>query len=297
MPNEAVPIRSIVACNGNDEEDIRNKAASEADAIWIDLEDHTHPDERSWARPQVRRLVEELGSKGRIIFVRVNSIPTGETGNDLEAVVCPQLHGIFLPKPQSPRDVIAAHALLNHFERKNGVEVGHTFIYPLMETAESIDGAYEIALASPRVEYMGGAVTRDGDQARAVGYKRSDTDNETLLNVRASVLIKARRAGVKYPISGMLPRDNPEAERNFLRQTKNLGYTGVMCRPDAAALANEMMSPTAEEIARYQEIVATTEQLEKQGRTRPEGYHLGPAHAKFARTKLDLARKLGLLKD
>ena len=62
-------------------------------------------------------------------------------------------------------------------------------------------------------------------------------------------------------------------------------------------MANEMMSPTAEEIARYQEIVATIEQLEKQGKTRPEGYHLGPAHAKFAQTKLDLARKLGLLKD
>ena len=57
-------------------------------------------------------------------------------------------------------------------------------------------------MASPRVAYMGGAVSRFGDIHQAVGYRWTAEGRETLF-LRSKVLIDAKAAGIRYPISGM----------------------------------------------------------------------------------------------
>ena len=44
-------------------------------------------------------------------------------------------------------------------------------IYPILETAQGLRLAYDIAMASSRVSYMGGAVSRFGDIHQAVGFR------------------------------------------------------------------------------------------------------------------------------
>jgi hypothetical protein len=46
---------------------------------------------------------------------------------------------------------------------QHGLEVGATTLYPILENAQAIRQAYEIATASDRDAYMGGAVSRFGD--------------------------------------------------------------------------------------------------------------------------------------
>jgi len=160
MANEARPIRSLVGAMSSSEDEVRESITTPgADAYFLDLEDTVHPDERPTLRTMHRRVLDDLGTSGYTIMCRGNVIGTGETGNDLEAIVCAGLHPIWRPKPQGPEDVIAVSALLDHFEQKAGLEVPHTWIFPLMETTAAIMGCYQLAKASHRVEYMGAPVT------------------------------------------------------------------------------------------------------------------------------------------
>ena len=81
----------------------------------------------------------------------------------------PNLAGILLPKVYGPADIHAADALLRCMEDDAGLPQGSKVIYPILETAQGLRLAYEIAMASPRVAYMGGAVSRFGDIHQAVG--------------------------------------------------------------------------------------------------------------------------------
>ena len=58
------------------------------------------------------------------------------------------------------------------------------------------------ATCSERVAYMGGAVSRFGDIAGDIGFRWTRTGTETLF-IREKVLVDARAAGIRYPISGM----------------------------------------------------------------------------------------------
>ena len=49
---------------------------------------------------------------------------------------------------------------------------------------------------------MGGAISRFGDIHQTVGYRWTAEGTETLF-LRSKVLIDAKAAGIRYPISGM----------------------------------------------------------------------------------------------
>ena len=95
---------------------------------------------------------------------------------------------------------------------------------------------------------------------------------------------------------------NPEGLRAFAQETKELGYSGMMCgRDQAVEIINEVMSPTSEEIARHLEVKEMMEKALSMGKsnTIAAGYDrfLDMAHLKTAYQQLELARKLGLLKE
>jgi citrate lyase subunit beta / citryl-CoA lyase len=55
-------------------------------------------------------------------------------------------------------------------EVESGLPLGHTVIYPVLETAQALRLAYDIAMASGRILYMGGAVSRFGDIHPCAGF-------------------------------------------------------------------------------------------------------------------------------
>ena len=116
MGNEPRPIRSVVLVPGHREDLIREVGTYGPDALVLDLEDTCPPAHRPQARQLAYKLLQELATQDKTLFVRPNAIDTSETGDDLEAAVCPQLHGIFLPKVTGPKDMIAVSALLDFFE-------------------------------------------------------------------------------------------------------------------------------------------------------------------------------------
>jgi len=301
VANEARPLRTVTFSPGNDEARARAIADAGSDALVLDLEDGTPPHEKARARELARKLIEELAPRGIAMIVRVNGLASGLTGSDLERVVCPALHGVFLPKVTGPNDVVGVSALLDHFEHRAGLPAGHTLVTPIMETALAIKHAFDIGSASPRVAYMGGAIAKDGDQARSIGYEWTPEGRETLY-IRSRMIIEARAAGVPYPLGGMWTAvEDLEGLRRFSLETRQIGYNGMLVAhyPAHVAIVNEVFTPTPRDIAHDRSVIEIVTAGEARGASMQEkdGFVIDPAMVKRAQDRLALARRLGVLRD
>jgi len=312
------PVRSLLFVPANREDRIRKALASEADAVAIDLESATPEGRLGEARAIVRRVLGERaaqaggaeraahGSAGTrpatgalrpAVLVRVHEARSPEQAQDLEAAVSRALLGVLLPQVVDAGDVVATDEALGRAEAAAGVELGSTRIMPLVESANAVRTAFEIATASERVAYMGGATGRGGDLARSLGYRFSDAGLETLF-LRSKVLVDVRAAGVPNPITGLFSRvDDLEALRAFALQSRDLGYEGLMTiHPSQVPIANAVFSPSAEELAEWRRIIDAMAEAERRGEgaIRLDGRLVDAAHAKTARQQLARARRLGL---
>lgn len=307
---ETRPLRTVLFAAGDDESEVSAALGSGADSIVIDLEEPRTPcteDVREQARRLTRQRLDSVqpGPGVPLIFSRVQPPSTGQTLKDLRAVMGPSLFGILLPKVQGPADVHGADALLSCVEGDLGLPLGSTTIYPILETAQAIRQAYEIATASPRVRYMGGAVSRFGDIHQAVGFRWSAEGTETLF-LRSKALIDARAAGIRYPISGMWGGDVDDVDglRRWATHLRDLGYYGMMIsNPEHVPLVHEVFSPTAEELAYWSDLDRLATEAEQKGGGRivygdanqGEGHVVHIAHVGSARQNLAWARGLGVI--
>ncbi|MDZ7378372.1 MAG: CoA ester lyase [candidate division KSB1 bacterium] len=298
MRFKAKPLRSVLYVPGNKEDWMRKAPRYGADALILDLEDSVPENAKAAARPLVRRMLEELGAAGQTVFVRVNSLATGLTGEDLEAVTCPALYGVVLPKVQGPADVVEVDVLLKFFERKAGMAVGAICINPALETAQGIRCAYDIAMASERVAHMGGSGGKGGDTARSIGFQWTPEGLETLF-VKSKVLVDARAAGVQYPLSGgWMDIHHLEGLRTLAIQLRQLGYTGMeLIHPSHVPVVNDVFTPTREEIAHWQGLIQAMEDCRRQGSAAVTyaGDMVDAAHEETARTMLARVKEWGLL--
>jgi citrate lyase subunit beta/citryl-CoA lyase len=306
---EARPLRTVLFAAGSDDREIKEAFASGADAIVIDLEEPRTPfpeAERDKARVLVRAFLDSVqrDEHSPLIFTRVQPPSSGQTLKDLRAVMSDKLAGILLPKVYGPQEIYAADALLACMEVERGLPMGSKIVYPILETAQSLRLAYEIATASPRVAYMGGAVSRFGDIHQAVGFRWTAEGSETLY-LRSKVLVDARAAGIRFPISGMWggARDDLDGLRAWATQLRDLGYYGMMLG-DAAhvPVVHEIFTPTDDELRYWQDLDRLATDAEQTGagpvmygdRNQGEGHVVHIAHVGSARQNLAWARGLRL---
>ncbi|MEZ4280563.1 MAG: aldolase/citrate lyase family protein [Myxococcota bacterium] len=303
------PLRSLLFVPGSFEKSVAAAPETGADGICLDLEEPETPMTEA-VRARAHALVGDFlrsrrpGAAEPRYFVRVRSASTGMAFRDLRAVVTPALAGVLVPKLRGPEDVIALEALLLAAEVENGIAPGSVLLYPILETADALRLAYEIAMASPRIAYMGGAVSRFGDIHQALGYRWTAEGQETLF-IRSKVLLDAKAAGIRYPISGMWggASDDLEGLRRFARSLRELGYYGMMLGNAAhLPLVHEIFTPSADEVAYWRELVRLGDAAATSGEgpifygdpNQGEGFEVHQAHVESARLNLEWARALGL---
>jgi citrate lyase subunit beta/citryl-CoA lyase len=312
---EVKPLRTVLFAGGDDEDDVRAALASGADSVVIDLEEPSTPctDE---VRARARRvagaaIASAVPGVGPQIFVRVQHPRTGQTLKDLRPVLGPALAGVLIPKVDGPADIHGADALLTCLEGELDLPLGRIAIYPVLETAQALRLAYDIAVASPRVRYMGGAISRFGDIHQAVGYRWSAEGTETLY-LRSKVLIDARAAGIRFPISGMWggASDDLDGLRTWCTHLRDLGYYGMMIGNAAhVPLVHEIFSPSQEELTYWTDLdrlataAATDHENGGSGKVtygdanQGEGHVVHPAHVESARHNLKWAHLLGVVES
>ena len=259
------PLRSVLYFAGDVPEDVAKSESNGSDAVMLDLEEPRAPfpePERERARAVVGEFLRSAPPRtdtNAVFLVRVQSIASGQTDRDLDAVMCENLAGVLQPKISGPDDVAALDDLLTTAEDRAGLEPGSRLIYPILETASSLRLAYEIAMASPRVAYMGGALSRFGDIQHALGYRWTPEGRETLF-IRSKVLLDAKAAGIHYPISGMWAGriDDTDGVVAFATELRNIGYYGMLLNSTSAALVpvvHSVFTPSEEEIAVWRTMV------------------------------------------
>jgi citrate lyase subunit beta/citryl-CoA lyase len=260
------PLRSLLFVPGNKPTWMEKALGYGADALIFDLEDSVPALDKRFARAHVRQALERLHGRGPCLTVRINALDTGLAGDDLEAIICPGLSAIVAPKVETPQEVAVLDTLLTQGERHAGMAVGQVEIFPALETAKGIYHAYQIATSSARVSTLCGTAGKGGDTARSLGYVWSKTGSETLY-IRSKVLLEARAAGVTYPLmASWFDLIDLEGLRGDARLNRQLGYSGqVVIHPTHVPVVNEVFTPTPEEIAYYQGLLAAMEEAERQG--------------------------------
>ena len=307
------PLRSVLFVPGSNEKAVAELEGSAADAVVLDLEEPETPMNEG-VRERAHAIVgaflrarrpglPESRAEPRW-FVRVRAASSGGAFRDLRAVLTPALSGILIPKLRGPEDVVAMDALVLAAEVENGLERGSVLLYPILETADALRLAYEIAMASPRVAYMGGAVSRFGDIHQAVGYRWTPEGRETLF-LRSKVLLDAKAAGIRYPVSGMWggASDDRAGLTRFATELRELGYYGMMLgNPDHLALVHAIFTPSPEEVAYWSDLVRLGDEGARTGKgpilygdpNQGEGFEVHQAHVESARLNLEWARALGI---
>jgi citrate lyase subunit beta / citryl-CoA lyase len=307
--HEVRPIRSLVYVAAAADELVHRAVSAGADALFFDLEEPRFPfgpADREQARRRVGEYLAAVADPDGAPrnFVRVNSPQTGLTLGDLGAVMSPALTGILLPKTSRPRDVHILDGMLTCLESETGLPVGSTHIFPFLETAEGIRNAYEIASASERVTVMGGMYSRFGDVYQALRARWSPLGQESLY-LRSKVLLDARAAGIRYPVSGVWAGASGDTDGmlEWARGLRDLGYFGILTGPDDVEAAHEVFTPTPADIAFWTELSDLGESAVPGGAavrfTWPDGEPaaLHEAYVASARMNLRWAQELGLCPD
>ena len=285
-------IRSLVFVPGNRANMLERAKSFDADIIMVDLEDSVPPGEKVNAREMARAWVPLLRAEGKRVMVRVNSLDTGLTRPELEAVVSPDLHGISLGKVESVRDIRTVDGLLSPLEAAKGMEGGTLRIIPWIETAKAMWDARAIAESSPRVVAIAFGAE---DFTNDMGIERTDLGEEVSVP-RAMVPIAARAGDVGSLDSPFVRFRDPDALRDDAQRARRMGYTGKFAiHPAQLEIINETFSPSDEEIEYARRVMEAWDAAESGGRgsLALDGRMVDVPVVKRAQNLLALAESIG----
>jgi citrate lyase subunit beta/citryl-CoA lyase len=247
------------------------KATTEMqDAIILDLEDAVPIAEKETARVFARDSVPLLKSKGIDVLVRVNSLATGFTEEDLSYVVVEGVTGIMLPKSEMKDEIVELDRLLKKEEVKKKLKRNSISIVPLLESPRGVLNASEIATASKRVAALGfgaGDFLRELGEGFAVTRLSPDEYFPGILYARSRISIAARVAGIPAidtPFFGLLI--DTEGLIRETSRVKLLGFKGKMLiHPRHVEPVNRVFSPSKEDIEFSKQVINAYREAEAKG--------------------------------
>lgn len=226
---------------------IPKATAAGADAVIVDLEDATAPAEKVRAREVIRSLrfggsaspAGRGGTKGPVIFVRVNAIPRDDMEAELALAVESGAAGAVIPKVDDPQTVIGAawHGLA---------------LVPMIESARGLLRAADIASAN---ELVAGIAFGSWDFAADVGAVHSP-DGAEVAYARSMVVVAAAAGGVAAIDTPWLDLGDPKAAGREADRARRLGYSGKLAiHPAQVGPINAAFTPGADEVRLAQGIV------------------------------------------
>jgi citrate lyase subunit beta/citryl-CoA lyase len=272
--------RSYLYAPGNDPRKIEKALASEADAVVLDLEDAVAPNRKEEARESVSEVLRSRPAKP--VFVRVNAPGSALAEEDIEAISGPHLSGLRLPKTESAEAVRGVAERLETL----GCEAG---IQCLIESALGLELAPEISRSHGRVVGIG---LGEADLAADLGVR----DEAGLLYARSRVVATARAAGLPGPVQSVYTNvRNTDGLRQSTEAGKKLGFLGRSAiHPAQIPAINEVFTPTEEEVAEAEGLLARLEESAGKGTgafVLEDGRFVDKAVVESARLTLALARR------
>lgn len=291
--------RSELTCPGHSLKMMAKAAASDADQVMFDLEDACAVSQKVAARQTVIEALRTLDFGVKIRTFRPNNVRTKFFYRDLIDVVeaaGQSLDGVVIPKVNGPEDVLFVDRLLSQIEENVGLLLGHITIEALIESAEGVLHAEQIARATPR---MGGLVFGLVDFAGDIGAKELGAEQFFYYNyAKAKTITAARAAGITCIDGVTLAIRDLDACRRDAQMAARMGFDGKWAiHPTQVAVINEAFTPTPDEIARAQRIVSAYERADVEqglGAIVIDDTMIDAAQLRVERKTIALAHKAGL---
>ena len=256
-------LRSLVFVPGNRPNMLERALGFNADVVMVDLEDSVPPAEKVNAREVAGEWVPRLRNQGHRVMVRVNSLDTGLTRDELEALVSSDLSGVSLGKAESPQELQDADELITSLESAAGVEPGQVKLIPWIENAPAVMDPYRMATASPRIIAIAFGAE---DYTNDIAVQRTDTGEEVYF-ARAQTAVAAHAARVACLDSPFVGFRDPDGLREDIRVIRQMGYTGKFAiHPAQIDIINKEFTPTEDEVAYATRVVDAFREAESVGR-------------------------------
>jgi citrate lyase subunit beta/citryl-CoA lyase len=253
-------MRSLLFVPADSAKKLDKGMTSGADALIVDLEDSIAHDGKARARLSAAAFLKETASAASrpYLVVRVNSIETGLTDADLDAVIPQKPDAIMLPKAEGGAAVVHADAKLAVREALGSLPDGHVKIIALAtETAAALFLAGTYRGASAR---LSGLTWGAEDLSADLGAEANrDAQGRFLDPYRlARALCLAGAAAAEVPALDTVHvdfRDN-DGLRRECEEARRDGFTAKMAiHPAQVPIINEVFTPTPQALAQAQAIL------------------------------------------
>ena len=296
--------RSELAVPASNPKLVEKAVRSDADLVFLDLEDATAPDAKEGARQIAVDALNGLDWGRTVRAVRVNDHETEWAVYDMVSILegaGDRLDIIILPKVKKPSDLLFFQTLLLSLEKKLkirkpiGLEV-------LIEEAEGLGRVEEIARCSERLEAL---ILGFGDLAASMGMRFGHELDKSyrypgdIWNAHRVRLIAACRAAGIDAIDG--PFGNFRDDERYRAQATyaaSLGAVGKWCiHPAQIPHANEIFAPTEKELQVARRMVEAYEASvsEGAGAGGAGGNLVDAATARLYQPVIDRARQIGMI--
>ena len=243
--------RSFIFAPGLRPELYPKALACGADIVCVELEDGVAPHNKDEAREKTMALFAELqADDGVERIVRINCLRSAVGLDDVQAILATDTPppALMLPKVVSPDEIVWLDDLLT--------ERGHdTRLHIIIEMNAGLEAVFDIARASSRIDalFFGGV-----DMSADLRCKNAW---EPLLYARSRVVHAAASVGIDAIDVPYLDLDDLEGMKAQAQLAKELGFSGKgAVHPKQISALNEVFTPSFEEVAKAQKILAAFEE-------------------------------------
>lgn len=262
-----------------------------ADILIMDLEDGVAPEAKVEARSRVVKMISGGGYGNREIGVRINGAGTEWHEKDIVNIACSGADIIVLPKTESPGVVKNVADLM----KKSGSPPDMQ-IWCMIETARGVLEVNAIASSHPR---LGALLIGSADLTKDLHAKHLP-DRMPLMTSIQLCLLAARANGLSILDSPFFDLSDDKGFLISCEQGRSLGFDGkTLLHPKTIAGANEVFSPSKEDIIWAQKITEAHAVALKEGKavTLVEGQLIEELHVIEAQRLVAFSRKIKLLEE
>lgn len=292
--------RSELAVPGSSPKMFEKAVGSDADYVFLDLEDAVAPDDKEPARANIIQALNDLDWKGagKTVSVRINGIDTHYMYRDVVDVLEQagrHIDTILIPKVGVASDVYMIDALVSQIETAMGLE--HVIgLECLIETALGMSNVEAIAGASKRLEALHFGVADYAASCRArtvsIGGLTPDYPGDQWHFALSRMTVACRAYGLRAIDGPFGDFNDPDAYRASAKRGAALGIEGKWAiHPSQVALANEVFTPPDAEVDRARRILEALDEAARAGRgaAQLDGKMIDAASARMADSVVRMA--------
>jgi len=285
--------RSELAVPGSSPKMFEKALNSNADYIFLDLEDAVSPNDKIIARKNIIVAIKELNwsDKGKTLSIRINSLDTHYMYSDVIEIVesvGDKIDTILIPKVGSASDVYMVDCLLTQIETNKKIKhkIG---IECLIETALGMSNIKQIATSSDRLEALHFGVADYAASLRArtisIGGLNPDYPGDQWHHGLSQLVMTCRAYGLRAIDGPFGDFNDQKAYVDSAKRGAAIGIEGKWAiHPSQIDLANQVFSPPQQEVEKAKRILEELSIASKEGKgaAQLDGRMIDAASARMA---------------